>query len=57
MADNREQVRAKLNQATTQIKNGKDATKSTQEFVEECRRAGGALAEFADRLEKARGVD
>jgi hypothetical protein len=51
MADNTEQVRAKLNQASTQVKNGKDATKATQEFVAECRKAGGALAEFADRLE------
>lgn len=52
MAANRDQVVAKLNQATTQITNGKDATKSTAELVKELRASGSAvLDEFADRLE------
>jgi hypothetical protein len=52
MAANRDQVVAKLNQATTQIENGKDATQATTEFIAECRKSGSAvLGEFADRLE------
>lgn len=49
---NRDQVMAKLNQAAIQIKNGKDASKTSAEFIAECRKSGSAvLVEFADRLE------
>lgn len=52
MARNSEQVRALLEKAATQVKNGKDASKSTAELIAECRKSGSAvLGELADRLE------
>lgn len=52
MAQNREQLQASAGKASTQIKNGKDATDAKAQFVKECRASGSAaLAEFADVLE------
>lgn len=52
MARDSEQVQALINKASTQVKNGKDAAKSTAELVKELRGSGSAvLDEFADRLE------